>query len=157
MSFGSWIALEAGTADARVTTLIGISTPIGRYDFGRIQSKHEAEVLHPRRARRRLPAQGDSRVLRKAADPKELVVIDAADHLFDGRVGDVADADRRICSEMELNMNEAVIVSAVRTPVGQGAERDRSAARGRTILRQPPFREALRRAPGARPVARSTT
>jgi alpha/beta superfamily hydrolase len=28
----------------------------------------------------------------RAADPKELVVIDAADHLFDGRVLDVGDA-----------------------------------------------------------------
>jgi alpha/beta superfamily hydrolase len=28
----------------------------------------------------------------QAADPKELVVIDAADHLFDGKVGEVADA-----------------------------------------------------------------
>jgi len=27
-----------------------------------------------------------------AAEPKELVVIDAADHLFDGRVAEVADA-----------------------------------------------------------------
>ena len=27
-----------------------------------------------------------------AAEPKELVVIDAADHLFDGKVGEVADA-----------------------------------------------------------------
>jgi len=28
----------------------------------------------------------------RAAEPKELVVIDAADHVFDGRVGEVADA-----------------------------------------------------------------
>ena len=28
----------------------------------------------------------------RASEPKELVVIDAADHLFDGKVGEVADA-----------------------------------------------------------------
>jgi alpha/beta superfamily hydrolase len=28
----------------------------------------------------------------RAADPKELVVIDGADHLFDGKVSEVADA-----------------------------------------------------------------
>ena len=28
----------------------------------------------------------------RAAEPKELVVIDGADHLFDGKVSDVADA-----------------------------------------------------------------
>ena len=28
----------------------------------------------------------------RAADPKELVVIDAADHLFDGKLGEVAEA-----------------------------------------------------------------
>src|SRR5688500_2904222 len=32
MSFGSWIALSVGVDDPRVSTLIGISMPLSRYD-----------------------------------------------------------------------------------------------------------------------------
>ena len=35
----------------------------------------------------------------RAEDPKELVVIDAADHLFDGKVGEVADAIEDLLSD----------------------------------------------------------
>ena len=34
-----------------------------------------------------------------AAEPKELIVIDTADHLFDGKVGDVADALEDLLSD----------------------------------------------------------
>ena len=92
MSFGSWIALEAGIADARVTTLIGISTPIGRYDFSRIQSSTKPKFFIHGERDDVCSIKEIREFYAKAADPKELVVIDAADHLFDGRVGEVADA-----------------------------------------------------------------
>jgi uncharacterized protein len=91
MSFGSWIALEAGAADRRVTTLIGISMPVTRYDFsGVLKSTTPKFFIHGERDE--YCSMKDIREFyAKAADPKELVVIDAADHLFDGKVGDVAD------------------------------------------------------------------
>ena len=43
-------------------------------------------------ARSQSSSSTESAFYAEAADPKELVVIDAADHLFDGRVSEVADA-----------------------------------------------------------------
>jgi alpha/beta superfamily hydrolase len=77
MSFGSWIGMSVGADDARVTTLVGIAPAICRYDF----ESDEVCVLKDVRA-----------FYARMAEPKELVVIDAADHLFDGKVGEVADA-----------------------------------------------------------------
>ena len=88
----------------------------------------------------------------RAAEPKELVVIDGADHLFDGKVSEVADAIEDLLGDWNwaherAGMNDAVIVSAVRTPVGKapngtlrGTRPDELAA---TVIA-----EALRRAPG---------
>jgi uncharacterized protein len=92
MSFGSWIALEACAADPGVTTLIGIATPVCRYDFAALQKSTTSKFfIHGERDE--VCTMKDIREFyAKAADPKELVIIDGADHLFDGKVGDVADA-----------------------------------------------------------------
>jgi hypothetical protein len=91
-SFGAWIAWQAGSADPRVRALIAVAPPLGSYDFaapdtgGRpvflVQAEHD-EVCPLKQALRfygRLP------------EPKEIVVIDAADHLFDGKASEVGDA-----------------------------------------------------------------
>jgi alpha/beta superfamily hydrolase len=92
MSFGSWIALGVGAADPRVSTLLGISMPVSRYDFSLVRDSPKPKFfIHGER-----DEIGSLKQMRefyaKAADPKELVVIDGADHLFDGKVGEVADA-----------------------------------------------------------------
>lgn len=92
MSFGAWVGLTTGTRDARVAALVGVATPVDRYDFVEVRDSRTAKFfIHGERdeicslkAMRAFYAQ--------AAEPKELVVIDAADHLFEGRVSEVGDA-----------------------------------------------------------------
>jgi alpha/beta superfamily hydrolase len=92
MSFGAWVGLSAGAADPRVSLLLGISMPIMRYDFDAVARSPkmkcfihgERDEVSPLKAMRKFYA--------GAVEPKELVVIDAADHVFDGKVGEVADA-----------------------------------------------------------------
>ena len=64
MSFGVWVGLTVGAEDPRVSPLLGVATPVNEYDFERGRREREAEVLHPRRARRDLSAEGNARVLR---------------------------------------------------------------------------------------------
>jgi len=92
MSFGSWIALTVGAGDSRVSTLIGIATTVTRYDFGDVRDSAKAKFfIHGERDE--ISALKDVREFyARAKDPKELVVIDGADHLFDGKVSEVADA-----------------------------------------------------------------
>jgi len=92
MSFGSWIALTVGAEDPRVTALIGIAVPVGHYDFEPVGASPKPKFfIHGER-----DEIGPLKELRafyaRAADPKELVVIDGTDHLFDGKVAEVADA-----------------------------------------------------------------
>jgi len=92
MSFGAWIALTSGAADARVSTLVGIAPPLSRYDFEpvRVSPKPKFFVQGERDEICRLKDM--QAFYARAADPKELVVIDAADHLFDGKLAEVAEA-----------------------------------------------------------------
>jgi alpha/beta superfamily hydrolase len=92
MSFGSWIALTVGAEHPGVSALLGISVPVDMYDFEVVQTSEKPkffihgerdEICSVRRIREFYAA---------SLEPKELAVIDAADHLFDGRVSEVADA-----------------------------------------------------------------
>jgi alpha/beta superfamily hydrolase len=92
MSFGSWIALTEGAGDPRVSTLLGIATAVSKYDFAPVAASAKPKFfIHGERDE--ICSLKDVRdFYARAAEPKELVVIDAADHLFDGKVTEVADA-----------------------------------------------------------------
>jgi alpha/beta superfamily hydrolase len=91
-SFGSWVALDVGARDDRVTLLIGVAVPAASYDFSAVRDSDkpkffihgERDELGPLAAMRKLYA--------AAREPKELVVIDGADHVFDGKTAEVGDA-----------------------------------------------------------------
>jgi uncharacterized protein len=92
MSFGSYVGLTAGVADPRVSTLIGIALPIARYDFGAVAGSAKPKFFVHGERDQICPLKEMREFYARAAEPKELVVIDGADHLFDGKVGEVADA-----------------------------------------------------------------
>ena len=93
-SFGGWVALEAGAVDPRVSVLIAVAPPVARKDY---QFTHVLESPKPK-----FFVQGslDESCLLKDLrafysmlyEPKELAVIDGADHLFSGRAGEVGEA-----------------------------------------------------------------
>ena len=92
MSFGAWVGLDAGAGDPRVSALIGISTPVGRYDFENVAPSAKAKFFIHGERDELFPLKDIRAFYARAAEPKELVVIDGADHLFDGQVNAVADA-----------------------------------------------------------------
>jgi hypothetical protein len=92
MSFGSWVALAVGAADARVTALIGVALPLSRYDFSSVGDSTKPKFFIQAERDEICPLKEMREFYARAAEPKELVVIDGADHVFDGKVGEVADA-----------------------------------------------------------------
>ncbi len=68
----------------------------------------------------------------RAREPKELVVIDAADHLFDGKVGEVADAVEDLLGDYELTLSSSPPFAP---PVGKAPERRRCAGPTRRARR----------------------
>ena len=92
MSFGAYIALTVGAEDPRVSTLIGIAPPLSRYDFGAVERSTKPKFFIQGEFDEICPLKVMREFYARAAEPKELVVIDGADHLFDGKVSEVADA-----------------------------------------------------------------
>jgi len=92
MSFGAWISLTVGASDPHVTTLLGIAPPLSRYDFEPVRTSGKPKFFIQGERDELCPLKEMQEFYARAADPKELIVIDAADHLFDGKTSEVADA-----------------------------------------------------------------
>ena len=93
-SFGSWIALETGAVDDRVRALIGIAPPVARegYDFSNTKRSVKPKFFIQGEADDICLLQDMWKFYSELPEPKELVIIDAADHLFDGHTTEVGEA-----------------------------------------------------------------
>ena len=93
-SFGSWIALETGAVDPRVKVLIGIAPPVTKtgYDFSNTRASTKPKFFVHGESDEICPLQDMWKFYGSLPEPKELVVIDMADHLFDGHTAEVGEA-----------------------------------------------------------------
>jgi uncharacterized protein len=97
-SFGAWVALETGAVDPRVSVLVGIAPPVAtsvsgmNYNFPNTLASTKPKFFVQGEADDVCPIEGMWAFYGKLEEPKELVVIDAADHLFDGRTQEVGEA-----------------------------------------------------------------
>jgi uncharacterized protein len=96
-SFGAAIGLRAAAPDPRVPALISLGTPISpvddrSYDYDFLVSCTKPK-LFVSGSRDQFASPGKLRSLLQAlAEPKKLVVIDAADHFFEGRLREMREA-----------------------------------------------------------------
>ena len=90
-SFGAWIALTTSVADPRVKVLVGIAPPT-QYDLSAVQASTKPKFLIHGERDELIPLKEMWHFYGQMQEPKELVVIDAADHVFDGKVSEVGDA-----------------------------------------------------------------
>ena len=97
-SFGSWVALEVGAVDPRVSALIGIAPPVVTsvsghdYDFTSTSTSTKPKFFVQGEADEVCPIEGMWKFYGALEEPKELVVIDGADHLFEGKTREVGEA-----------------------------------------------------------------
>jgi alpha/beta superfamily hydrolase len=93
-SFGSWVALETGAVDDRVTVLIGIAPPVTKegYDFSNTKKSTKSKFFVQGEADDLCPLQDLWAFYSALPEPKEMVIVDAADHLFDGHTTEVGEA-----------------------------------------------------------------
>ena len=92
MSFGAWVAMTVGAEDPRVSTLIGIAPPLTHHDFEAVRTSPKAKFFIQGERDELCPLQDMRAFYARCAEPKELVVVDGAGHLFDGKVTEAADA-----------------------------------------------------------------
>ena len=97
-SFGSWVALEVGATDDRVSVLIGIAPPVAtsisghHYTFENTLASTKPKFFVQGEADEVCPIEGMWAFYGKLEEPKELVVIDGADHLFEGKAQEAGEA-----------------------------------------------------------------
>ena len=97
-SFGSWVALEVGAADDRVSALIGIAPPVVTsvsgmtYTFPNTLASTKPKFFVQGEADEVCPIQGLWAFYGQLDEPKELAVIDGANHLFEGQAAEVGEA-----------------------------------------------------------------
>lgn len=91
-SFGSYIAMHCGAEDDRVCTLIGIAPPVDRYDYASVVQSDKPKFLVHGERDELIALTAVRRFYAQLHDPKELVEIDRANHLFDGQASEVGDA-----------------------------------------------------------------
>jgi uncharacterized protein len=91
VSFGAWVAWNIGLDDRRVTSLLGIGLPVSRFDFSPVNESSKAKFLiHGERDE--LVSVRDIRKFYSALrEPKEIAVVDGADHLFDGKLSELGE------------------------------------------------------------------
>ncbi len=102
-SFGSFVALETGAVDPRVSVLIGIAPPVTRdtYDFANTRVSEKAKFLVQGSEDELCPIEGLWAFYGTLPEPKELVVIDGADHLFTGQAPEVGEALQDLLGDYE--------------------------------------------------------
>lgn len=106
-SFGSWVALEVGAADDRVTALIGIAPPVATsvsgmsYEFTNTLASTKPKFFVQGEADEVCPLEGMWAFYARLHEPKELVVIDAANHLFEGQTPEVGEALEDLLGDFE--------------------------------------------------------
>ena len=97
-SFGAWVALEVGALDQRVSALIGISPPVAtsisgmNYEFPATLASEKPKFLVQGEADEVCPVEAMWLFYGRLEEPKELVTIEAADHLFEGKTQEAGEA-----------------------------------------------------------------
>jgi alpha/beta superfamily hydrolase len=91
-SFGSYVATTVGAEDPRICTLIAIAPPVDRYDFTPVKMSQKPKFIVHGEADELIALKLVRQFYAECRDPKELVEIDRANHLFDGQASEVGDA-----------------------------------------------------------------
>ena len=91
-SFGSWVGLRVGCADARVEKLVGLGIPVNNSDLTYLRSCTKPKLI----------VQGGNDQFGSRAnveglfatlpEPKQLVIVDGVDHFFAGKLNEVGAA-----------------------------------------------------------------
>ena len=91
-SFGSYIASVAGAQDDRICALLMIAPPVHKYDFGPVKGSPKPKFIVHGESDELIPMKMVREFYAQLHEPKEIVEIDRANHLFDGQASEVGDA-----------------------------------------------------------------
>lgn len=85
-SFGAWVGLQVGCTDDRVSHLIGIGTPVATNDFSFLTECRKPKLFVQGTQDEFGPIDQMEALLLAIPQPKELVLIEGADHFFTSKL-----------------------------------------------------------------------
>jgi uncharacterized protein len=96
-SFGAAVGLNAACADDRVKALIGLGTPVApvderSYEFSFLRSCDKPKLFVSGSRDQFGPRAKLEQLVSSLQDPKKLVIIESADHFFEGRLREMREA-----------------------------------------------------------------
>jgi alpha/beta superfamily hydrolase len=100
-SFGSWVAWNVALDDPRVELLLGIGLPVNRFDFSPAAHSSKAKFLIHGDRDELISLREIRKFYAELGEPKELAIIEGADHLFDGKASELGDAVADLLKDWE--------------------------------------------------------
>jgi len=92
MSFGSWIAASVGATDPRISLVLLVAPAVDRYDYSELAATGMPVFIVHGEEDELIAAKDVRKFYGTLAEPKELVMIEDANHLFEARTSLVGDA-----------------------------------------------------------------
>ena len=77
---------------ASMCALVGIAPPVDRYDYAEVKRSTKPKFIIHGAEDELIPLKKVRELYAQLQEPRELVVIDRANHLFDGQTSEVGDA-----------------------------------------------------------------
>jgi len=107
-SFGAAVGLPAACADARVKAVIGVGVPVApiddrSYDFSFLQNCAKPKLLVSGARDQFGPRAQLEALAQSLPEPKKLVLIEGADHFFEGRLRELREAIESWIPETVVN------------------------------------------------------
>jgi alpha/beta superfamily hydrolase len=88
-SFGAWVGLRAGAIDDRVQAMIGLGTPARMFDGDTLPNCQKPKLFIHGTKDELAPFDLTEQWFEEVSAPKSLVVVQGADHFFQGRLEEV--------------------------------------------------------------------
>ena len=101
MSFGSWVAMTVGAEDPRVSLLLGIAPPVDRYDFEVLKTCTLPKFIVHGESDELISIKEIRKFYALIPEPRELVTIEDANHLFEGKTSLVGEAVEDLLADFQ--------------------------------------------------------
>ena len=98
-SFGSYIAMTNAATDDRICAMLGIAPPVDRYDYTPVIRSTKPKFIIHGESDELIALKSVREFYARLQEPKEMVEIDRATHLFDGQASEVGDAIEDLMSD----------------------------------------------------------
>lgn len=92
MSFGAWVAMTVGAEDPRVSLVLGIAPPVDSYDFEVLKTCTLPKFIVHGEEDELISIKDVRKFYSQIPEPKELITIEEANHLFEMKTTLVGDA-----------------------------------------------------------------